>query len=119
MDLVCINCPLGCHLHAEKVNDKIVVSGNTCPRGEQYAINEMTCPMRTLTTTVKIEGAIHNALPVITNKQIEKDKMFKIMEALKGVKVKAPIKVNDIIVKDICNTGVDIIASRSMKKICG
>ena len=114
MDLVCINCPMGCHLKIEKVNDELVVTGNTCERGKQYAINEMTCPKRTLTSTVKIKNAQLKALPVITSNQIPKEKMFEVMKALKGVEVKAPIKVNDVIIKNVCDLGVDIIASRSM-----
>lgn len=114
MELVCINCPLGCHLTVTKENDEIKVTGNNCPRGEKYAINEMTCPMRTLTSTVKIKGSIHDSLPVITSGQIPKEKMFDVMKALKGVEVKAPVKVNDVIIKNVCDLGVDIIASRSM-----
>ncbi len=114
MELVCINCPLGCHLTAIKEGDKITVTGNTCPRGEQYAINEMTMPMRTLTSTVRISGSIHDSLPVITSAQIPKEKMFEVMKALKNIEVKAPVKVGEVIVKDVCGLGVDIIASRSM-----
>lgn len=114
MELVCINCPLGCHLTAIKNGNEIKVTGNNCPRGEAYAINEMTCPMRTLTTTVRIKGSIHDSLPVITSGQIPKEKMFDVMKALKDVEVIAPIKVNDIIVKNICDLGVDIVASRNM-----
>lgn len=114
MELVCINCPLGCHLNATKENDEIKVNGNNCPRGEKYAIDEMTCPKRTLTSTVKIKGSIHDSLPVITSGQIPKEKMFEVMKALKGVEVKAPIKVNDVIIKNVCDLGVDIVASRSM-----
>ena len=53
--MICINCPLGCHLTIEKHEDIIEVSGNTCPRGKQYAINELTNPTRTLTTTIRIK----------------------------------------------------------------
>ena len=115
MELVCINCPMGCHLTATEVNGEIQVTGNTCPRGKQYAINEMTNPMRTLTTTVKIKGGLHEALPVITSCQIPKGKMFDVMKALKGVEVNAPVKVGDVIVKNVCGLEADIIASRTME----
>ncbi len=114
MELVCINCPLGCHLTVTEENGEITVTGNTCPRGKQYGINEMTNPMRTLTSTVKIEGALHEALPVITSCQIPKAKMFEVMKALKGVKVQAPVSNGQVIIKNVCGLEADIVASRAM-----
>jgi len=117
MELVCINCPLGCHLSAKDVDGQIKVTGNNCPRGEQYAINEMTCPKRTLTSTVRIKHSTHEALPIITSNQIPKEKMFEVMKALKNIEVEAPIEVGQVIVSNICDLNVDIIASRSMKRV--
>ena len=116
MKLVCINCPRGCNLTVDKVNDEIIVEGNMCPRGKTYAINELTNPLRTLTTTIDIESIDYDRLPVITSMPIPKDKMFMVMKFLKGYKVKAPINRNDVIIKDICNLGVDLIASKTILK---
>ena len=106
--MICINCPLGCHLTIEKHEDIIEVSGNTCPRGKQYAINELTNPTRTLTTTIRIKNAIYECLPVISSKPVPKDKI------LKDVEVTSPVKINEVIVKNILDLDIDIIASRSM-----
>ena len=54
-EFVCIECPKGCRL---KVDDDMNVTGNTCPRGKVYAINEMTCPKRVITSTVVIESKL-------------------------------------------------------------
>lgn len=116
MELVCINCPKGCHLIVEEVNNEIVVSGNTCPRGKEYAINELTNPLRTITTTVEIESILQNRLPVISSKPIPKALIMDAVKALKNVKVKTPIIMGDVIVHNICETGVDIIASKSIMK---
>ena len=116
MNLICINCPKGCHLSVERINDEIVVTGNTCPRGKTYAINELTNPLRTITTTVILESENEERLPVITSSQIPKGKMMDVMKALKGVSVKAPVNINDVIVKDILHLGVDIVACKSVEK---
>jgi len=116
MNLVCINCPRGCHLKVEKVNEQIIVEGNFCNRGETYAVNELTNPQRIVTTTIDIESKQYHRLPVITSNTIPKDKMMDLMVALKDVKVKAPIKRNDIIVNNILNLGVDIIASKTINE---
>ena len=116
MKLVCINCPRGCNLDVENINGEIVVSGNFCPRGKQYAINEMTNPLRTVTTTVAIKSQKYSRLPVITSTQVPKEKVMDVVKALKGVEVKAPIKMGDVIVKNILDLESDIIASKTIEE---
>ena len=55
-ELTCIGCPLGCLINVEIRDGKIIsVTGNTCKRGWEYAVKEMTDPTRIVTTTVRIE----------------------------------------------------------------
>ncbi|WP_255812569.1 DUF1667 domain-containing protein [Acidaminobacter sp. JC074] len=112
--MICIACPIGCHL---EVSDDLIVTGNQCPKGETYAINELKNPMRIVTSTVVIEGAIHKRLPVRTASEIPKNLIMDCMKQINHVVVKAPVKMGDVIIKNVLNTGVDIIASRSMKKL--
>ena len=116
MKLVCINCPRGCNLNVENINGEIKVTGNFCPRGEKYAINELTNPLRTLTTTVAIKSINYERLPVISSAPLPKDKVMDAVKALKNVEVKAPIKMGDVIVSNIIGLDVDIIASKSIEK---
>ena len=116
MNLICINCPRGCHLTVEEINGEIKVSGNTCVRGETYAINELTNPLRTLTTTIAIKSENYLRLPVITSSPIPKGKLMDVMKALKEISVKAPINMGDVIVENILDTGANIIASKSILK---
>ena len=114
MNLICINCPKGCHLIVEQNGEEITVSGNSCPRGVTYARSELLNPLRTLTTTIAINGRECTRLPVITSKPVPKGKLMEIMKALKGVEVRVPVKIGDVIVADILSTGSDIIASKSV-----
>lgn len=117
-ELICISCPMGCRLTVKlEGNEVISVTGNTCPRGEEYARKECTNPERILTSTVKINGAVHRVLPVITDREIPLGKLFEAMEAIRKVEVDAPVKEGDILIEDILGTGANVIASRSMDKI--
>lgn len=116
MKLVCINCPRGCQLEVENINGEIKVTGNSCPRGAKYAIDEITNPLRTVTTTIAIESVEYDRLPVITSSPVPKGKMMDVVKALKDVKVKAPIKLGDIVVQDILGLGSDILACKSIEK---
>lgn len=112
-ELICITCPRGCHL---VVDDNLNVTGNNCPRGAIYAKAELTHPVRMVTSTVAILSAKENRLPVKTNKPIAKELIFKVMVEINKVKVKAPIKIGDIVIKDIFGSGVDIIATKDIDR---
>lgn len=111
---VCIECPKGCHL---TIDDNLNVTGNSCIRGKNYAINEVTNPKRILTSTVKIKNAGIDRVPVITSVEIPKGMMFKVMEEINKVEVSAPVKLHDVVIKNVCNTGSDIIITRSLDAV--
>lgn len=111
-EMVCIVCPKGCRLTVDE--ETLEVNGNSCPRGEEYGRNEVVSPMRTVTGSVEISGGIHNRLAVRTDRAVPKSKMLEIMETLHRFKVASPVKRGDILIENICGTGANIIASRSM-----
>ena len=117
--ITCIVCPNSCRLSVwvdEKTND-IKVTGYTCPRGKEYGINEYTHPVRMLITTMRIENGPLPVIPVRTKIAIPKPKLFEAIAAVNAVSVKAPIKMGQVIIPNVCGTGVDVIASRDMKEI--
>ena len=116
MNLVCINCPRGCHLTVEKINDEIIVEGNACPRGKVYATNELTNPLRVITSTIDIESNSYSRLAVISSEALPKGMMMDVMKELKNIKVKAPINRGDVIIKNILGLNVDIISSKTIKQ---
>lgn len=110
--LICIVCPKGCHLTVDETT--LSVCGNGCPRGAEYGKNELVSPVRVVTSTVKIEGGEISRLPVRTDKAVPKSKMFEIMEQIHAVKAVSPVRIGDVIIKDICSTGADLIATRNV-----
>lgn len=112
-ELICITCPRGCRL---SVDDNLNVTGNNCPRGVAYAKNELTHPVRMVTATVKIVSEHEMRLPVKTSVAIDKNLMFKVVEELDKIEVKTPIKIGDVVIKNIFGTGVDILATKNIGK---
>lgn len=120
-DLICITCPMGCHLCVDVDDNKEVlcVSGNGCPRGEVYARKEVTHPERMLTSTVKIKHGLYPLLPVMTASTIPKELMVTIMREIQSIQVSAPIEYRQVIKENIAGSGVSLIASRSMEEYHG
>lgn len=112
--LVCVSCPLGCPIEVEMENGEVIsVTGNTCKRGELYARTEMTHPVRSLTSTVKVEGGVHPVVPVKSASPVPKEKMLDCMRVINSITVKAPVKIGDVVISDILGTGVDIVATNN------
>ena len=112
-EFICIVCPRGCHLI---VDDNMNVSGNTCPRGKVYALNEITNPTRMITSTVAIDSKELKRLPVMTSNPIPKGKIFEVMEEINKVRIKAPVMINDVVIKNVLGLDSDIIATRNILK---
>lgn len=112
-ELICIVCPKGCHLSVDIEKD-YKVSGNACPRGSEYAKNELQAPTRVVTSTVCIKNAIHKRCPVKTTTVIPKPLVNDAMQLLNDICLTAPVKKGDIVFENICGTNVNFVATRSM-----
>ena len=112
-DIICTICPKGCTITVEGDKGSVTsVTGYGCKRGEVYATAEFTSPVRILTTTVRIEGQESDLIPVRSSSPLPKDKLLDCMEVIKNTAVKLPVSQYDIVVKDICSTGIDIVATK-------
>ena len=112
-ELICIECPLGCHLTAEVDNGKVIsVVGNKCPKGVKYAFTEIEAPVRVLTSTVLAKGLGLRMVPVKTDGPIPKVDLFKAMEEIKRIRIKKPVKIGEIIRKGFILPDVNLIATR-------
>jgi len=109
--IVCIRCPLGCEIVAEKREDIYKIQNNKCTKGWDYAFSELTNPVRYVTSTIAMDRNPANRLPVRTSLPVPKDKMFAVMSAIKQVEVKTPVHEGQILIKNVAGTEADIIAS--------
>ena len=113
-DIRCIVCPTGCLVHVENVNGELVIEGHSCNRGEEYAREEFIAPKRILTTTIRVENGFLPLIPVRSNTPIPKEKLQETLKEIAGTKVKAPIKMGDILIKNVIGLDANIIASRDL-----
>ena len=111
-NLVCILCPRGCNLTAKIEGQRITVTGNSCPRGEKYAIDECTNPVRTVTSILRISNRDGIMVSVKTSAPIAKGRMFEAMEVIRNASAEAPVRIGDVLLRDVC--GADIIATKNI-----
>lgn len=116
-ELICIGCPMGCRLSVEREDKEILsVKGNTCPRGEAYARKELTNPTRILTTIVPVINGVLPVVSVKTEADIPKGKIKEAMDYIKGLQIEAPVKLGEVLVEDLCETGVALVATKTVEK---
>lgn len=111
-NLTCIVCPRGCSLTAERCGNHLHVTGHSCPRGERYAIDECTHPMRTVTTIVRVANRNNTMLSVKTTSPIPKENIDDALAVIHKVTANAPVQIGDVIVRDLY--GSDIVATKQL-----
>jgi CxxC motif-containing protein len=109
--LICITCPKGCVTKVWKENGEIKIEGKICKKGTNYIKQEYIEPKRILTSTVVVECSTAKRLPVRTREAIPKKKIFAAMNQLSEIRIKPPVKIGDVIIANLLNTGIDVIAS--------
>ncbi len=115
--IVCVQCPVGCKIKFEIVDGKIAkVDGNKCSRGLDYLKDELVDPKRIVPTSVRVIDGDYELVSVKTSKPIPKRYITQLLQTLKKMSINAPVKTGDIILKDFMNTGVDIVATRTVLK---
>jgi len=119
--LTCILCPNGCELEIDWTNAPggpavVKVSGNSCPKGTAYATEEITAPVRTVTTTVRVAGGIRPLVPVRTAVPVPLSSVTACLKALRAVVLTAPVRIGERIAADIAGTGVSVIATRTVQR---
>jgi len=111
-NFICIRCPKGCEISTTLDGYSIKeIKGNVCKLGVEYVIHEIEDPRRVITTTVKVKNGLSPLVPVWTTNGIPKDKIFDLMSILKKIELEAPVEINTLVLKDVFQTGVNIVTS--------
>ena len=111
-NLTCIICPKGCSMEVDISEKGIFVTGNTCPKGEKYAIEECTHPVRTVTSIMRIGNRHDTMVSVKTSVPVAKEHIFQVMEVIHNSVVDAPVHIGDVLIRDVY--GADIIATKQI-----
>ena len=113
--IICTICPLGCNMEVHiKGREIIKTVGNRCKRGLEYAKNEVFSPGRVLTSTVMINNPEVPLIPIYSDKEVPKEKLMACMKEIAKVRIDGPLELGEIVVKDILNLGINMLASRSI-----
>ncbi|NLM97017.1 MAG: DUF1667 domain-containing protein [Halanaerobiaceae bacterium] len=121
-DIICILCPRGCRIKIDYNVDNSSVSNITgygCQKGLDYGLEELHNPSRIITTTVRVKNGELPLLPVKTERGIPKDLIFPVMKEISNIEVEAPVRIGQIIKRNLLNTGIDLIAGRDILKYNG
>jgi CxxC motif-containing protein len=117
LKILCITCPKGCSLEVTREGETIVEIKPGCKRGHEYAERELTDPRRMVATTVRVKHGRHSLLPVYTAAPFPKGKIPLLMQTLRQIEVTPPITMGMVVVANVLDSGIDILASRDMKVI--
>lgn len=116
-DLICITCPMGCALHATLQNGELRhVSGQACKKGAAFAQEELLAPRRVLTTTVRVQNGILPVVPVRSRTPLPKGLLFEVVAILRRMELQAPVDEHQVVLANVLDSGVDIIASRALAR---
>jgi len=118
VEITCISCPMGCDVELEIDNDDQIkcMEGASCKAGEKYVKNEYYNPTRILPTTARVKNGVLPLVPVKSKDPLPKELLEKAMREIAKVELKAPVKLGDVVVKNILDTGVDIVSTRDIPK---
>ncbi len=113
-NIICVTCPKGCTLEVRHDGATVAEIKPGCKRGHEYAHNELVDPRRNVATSVSIRGAVHPLLPVYTSAAFPKKLIPQLLVEIRRAKIETPVKMGEIVIKNILGTGIDILASRDM-----
>lgn len=114
--LTCIGCPLGCQITVSFNEDNSVkdVVGNNCKRGDDYSRKEVTNPTRIVTSIMRVEGGDREMVSCKTASDVPKTKIFDVMKDINSNKVIAPVRIGDVLIENVADTGVNIVATKQV-----
>jgi len=115
MKMICISCPQGCSLEVTHDGSTLIkVSGESCKKGIDYAEQEISDPRRMVASTVRVKNGFHPLVPVYTLTPVPKPMIQNVLKELRKVELQAPVQGGSVVIENVLDTGVNVIASRDM-----
>ena len=112
--LTCLLCPIGCELEGDTDGDRVEVRGHQCDKGLDFAAEEILRPTRNLATSVPLKGTVDRMVSVRLSGRVPREMIFPILSEIKALRPSAPVRRGDVLITDVCGTGVDVIATRTI-----
>ena len=140
-EFTCIMCPQGCEIVVEtekeaagtgkalekagniaegnkchNVQGEYRITGNRCTRGAEYGIQEMENPMRSIASSVLVEGGELPLASVRLTRPIPKGKIFAVMEEIKKIKLSAPVEEGTVVISNVLGLGSDVMVTKAVER---
>ena len=120
-EMTCIMCPMGCDLTvktgAAAGADEILVTGNTCPKGKEYALQEMTDPQRNIATSVLVKGGELPLASVRLDHMIPKNRIFDVMAEIRKQSLEAPVYAGQVVIENVLGLGANVIVTKHVGQL--
>jgi CxxC motif-containing protein len=114
---ICIVCPAGCRLKISGTSENnLVIIGGKCKRGEEYGHNEIVDPRRVVTAVVPGQTLNDCCVPVKTDRPLPRALVNRLLEKIYSSQVKLPVKTGDVLISDFCDSGVNVVITRTIKE---
>ena len=120
-ELICVICPNGCELRAVLEEEPLTVvkeiTGELCEKGPAWAEQELLNPMRTIASSIIVDGGDYPLVSVRTDSAIPLKSIPNVMKAIKSIRLKAPVRIGDVLIKKPAGTSCNIIATRHVNEV--
>jgi len=114
--IMCIICPMSCVINTSLGNTE-ELSGARCPRGIEYALQELDNPLRTFSTSIPVVGGDRKRLSVKPLSYVPRHCIEAIIRELATTMVFAPIQAGDTVIANLNGTGMSLIALQSISRV--
>ena len=113
-NVTCVQCPMGCSLsvYIDSAGAVTNVEGNSCPRGKAYGAAEVTHPVRMVTSLMRVENTFH-PISVRTAEAVPRETIPAVLVAIHNTTVKVPVQAGEVLIQNVANTGIDVVATKS------
>ncbi len=118
-NVICVTCPKGCTLIVTRDGETVIDVENGCKRGKDYAQQELIDPRRMVASSVRLKGGLHPLLPVYTSAPFPKPRIPELLALLRKIEISTPVTLDQIVLENVLDTGINIHASREMKVVTG
>lgn len=120
----CIMCPRGCSLEAlvepaDSSQESFIIrriTGNACPKGEEYVRQEIENPMRNIATSILVDGGDLPLASVRLTAPVPKGRIFDVMKEIRQVRRPAPVHEGEVVIADVLGLGVNVIVTKTVER---
>jgi CxxC motif-containing protein len=116
-EITCIVCPIGCKITVQSDGTSAkALTGHRCKEGITYATTEALDPRRMLTSSILVKNGDWPLVSVKSTQPVPKKDIFNVLKRIQSTSVNAPVKRGDILISNVENLNIDIIATKTIKK---